>query len=457
MTGTNTRKLPACEIIKPMQTTKNHLNAVGFDFGTTNSSVAILNEDSAVRLASFPSLGGHAESFRSVLYLEQYRTANGPRRTHAFTGYTAIERYLQAEEKGRLVQSLKSHLSSRSLTGTEIFGRRYRLEDLISRILGDLRKHAAQQFEKPICYAMVGRPVRFVGAETTEDDEFAVARIREAFLAAGFERVDFEMEPVAAASAYEATLDHDELILIGDFGGGTSDFSLLRVGPGVRRRGRTPGDLLGNSGVGLAGDAFDARIVRKLVSPALGSNSEARSLNKLLPAVPAWIYANLERWHHLSFLRTNNVREILNGARIRALEPEKIQALIALIEEDLGYQLHQAVQQVKFELSRNPSAEFRFREGSIDLRIPVTRREFESWIENDLRAIEDAVDKLLNAAGVHPREVDHIFLTGGSSFVPAVRRIFEIRFGADRIRGGNEFTSVAHGLALRAAESLSAP
>jgi len=121
------------------------------------------------------------------------------------------------------------------------------------------------------------------------------------------------MEPVAAACAYESTLDHDELILIGDFGGGTSDFSLLRVGPGVRRRGRAPGDLLGNSGVGLAGDAFDARIVRKLVSPALGSNSDARSLNKVLPAVPAWIYANLERWHHLSFLRTNNVREILRA------------------------------------------------------------------------------------------------------------------------------------------------
>ena len=438
-----------------MQTTKAQLDAVGFDFGTTNSSVALVNGESGVRLASFPSLGAQVESFRSVLYLEQFRTGNGLRRTHAFTGPAAIERYLQAEEQGRLIQSLKSHLSSPSLTGTEIFGRRYKLEDLISRMLGDLRKHAAQQFEKPIRYAMVGRPVRFVGAETPEDDDFAVSRLREAFAAAGFERVDFELEPVAAACAYEATLDHDELILIGDFGGGTSDFSLLRVGPDVRRRGRTPQDLLGNSGVGLAGDAFDARIVRKLVSPALGSDSEARSLNKLLPAVPAWIYANLERWHYLSFLRTNNVREILKSARIRALEPEKIQALITLIDEDLGYQLHQAVQQVKFELSRSHSAEFRFRDGSMDLCIPVTRSDFELWIEGDLQAIEGAVDKLIKASGIDPREVDRVFLTGGSSFVPAVRRIFETRFGKDRIRGGNEFTSVAHGLALRAAESLS--
>jgi hypothetical chaperone protein len=442
-----------------MQSANLPFDAIGFDFGTTNSSVALVQPDSQVRLASFPSLAGDTQSFRSVLYLEQAKTSAGLRRTHAFTGPAAIERYLQAEEKGRLIQSLKSHLSSRTLTGTEVFGRRYKLEDLISRMLTDLRKHASSQFEKNIRYAMVGRPVRFVGAETAEDDDFAVSRLRDAFTAAGFEQVDFELEPVAAACAYESTLDHDELILIGDFGGGTSDFSLLRVGPDLRRRGRTPQDLLGSSGVGLAGDAFDARIIRKLVSPALGSDSEARSLNRLLPAVPAWIYANLERWHYLSFLRTNNVREILKSARIRAVEPEKIQALIALIEEDLGYQLHQAVQQVKFELSRTDRAEFRFRDASpihpaIDLRIPVTRRDFESWIERDLQAIETSVDGLLSASGIHPRSVDRVFLTGGSSFVPAVRRIFETRFGKERIRSGNEFTSVAHGLALRAAERL---
>jgi len=184
-----------------------------------------------------------------------------------------------------------------------------------------------------------------------------------------------------------------------------------------------------------------------------------RELNKILPAVPAWIYANLERWHYLPFLRTNNVREILKSARIRALEPEKIEALITVIEEDLGYQLHQAVQKVKFELSRSQSAEFRFRDGSpslssIDLRIPVTRKDFELWIKDELRAIEQCIDSLLQTAGVHPREVDRVFLTGGSSFVPAVRRIFTTRFGEERIRSGNEFTSVAHGLALRAAESL---
>lgn len=427
--------------------------AAGIDFGTTNSSVALVAADSRVELASFVFAGTETLSYRSVLYFEQVQSAGGMKRTHGLSGPEAIERYLGSDEKGRLIQSLKSHLTSRSLTGTEVFGRRHRLEELISRILSDLRKHAEKQFERPIRRAVVGRPVRFVGAENGEDDDFAVSRLREAFQIAGFEHVEFELEPVAAAYSYESTLDHDELILIGDFGGGTSDFSLLRVGPGAGTRGSGRRDILGYSGLGLAGDAFDARIVRKLVSPALGSDSEARSLNKILPAVPAWIYANLEHWHHLSFLRTNNVREILKSARIRALEPDKIEALIAVVDQDLGYQLHQAVQRVKFALSKHESTEFRFQDGGIDLRIPVTRREFETWIAGDLRAIEESVDSLLRNSGIDARDVDRVFLTGGSSFVPAVRRIFASRFGKERIRGGHEFTSVAHGLALRARES----
>jgi hypothetical chaperone protein len=426
--------------------------AIGIDFGTTNSSLARATGES-VQLVRFCPGGGSTELFRSVLYLEQHKEA-GRKRTQSWTGPWAIEKYLEAEHKGRLIQSLKSYLPSRLLTGTEVLGRHYTLEDLVSRMLADLRLHAERQFGVPVREAMVGRPVQFVGAENEEDEAYALGRLRHAFELAGYEKVEFEMEPVAAAYAYESTLDHDELIMIGDFGGGTSDFSLLHVGPGVRRRGRKAEDLLGNSGVGLAGDAFDARIVRKLVSPALGSDSMARSGQKILPALPAWIYANLERWHYLSFLRTRSVMELLKGARARALEPEKIESLILLVDEDLGYQLHQAVQRVKFELSQNECAEFRFGEGGLQLRIAVTRTEFEGWIAKELAKIERCVDALLASSGVGARAVDRVFLTGGTSFVPAVRRIFESRFGVERVRTGNEFTSVASGLALRGAEAL---
>jgi len=424
--------------------------AIGIDFGTTNSSIARATGSGEIDLARFAHTGGSTDAYRSLLYLEQAKD-RGVTRIKSWSGPTAIEEYLAAETKGRLVQSLKSFLTSRSLKSTDVFGRRMSIEDLIARILRDLREKAEAQFAAKIETAVVGRPVRFVGANKDEDNSFAEERLVAAFKLAGYESVEFELEPVAAAYYYESTLDHDELILIGDFGGGTSDFSLLRVGPGVRRRGRTPADLLGNSGIGLAGDAFDSKVVRNLVSPALGRGSSARSLNKVLPAVPNWVYAKLEHWHHLSFLRTNAVINMLNSSRAEAFEPEKIEALLHLIKEDLGYHLHSAVQALKRELSDNTVAQFRFCDGDVEIRAVVERTAFEGWIAEELAQIETCVDSLIAASGVGTKDVEMVFLTGGTSFVPAVRAIFEARFGAGKIRTGNEFTSVARGLALTAA------
>jgi hypothetical chaperone protein len=425
--------------------------AIGVDFGTTNSSIARANGSGEIELARFSYTGGITDAYRSLLYLEQVKD-RGVNRIKSWSGPAAIEEYLSAETKGRLVQSLKSFLSSRSLKSTDVFGRRMTIEDLIARILRDLREKAEAQFGAKIRTAVVGRPVRFVGADKDADSDFAEERLLAAFHLAGYERVEFELEPVAAAHYYESTLDHDELILIGDFGGGTSDFSLLRVGPNIRKRGRAPGDLLGNSGVGLAGDAFDAKIVRNLVSPAVGRGSSARSMNKVLPAVPNWVYAKLEHWHHLSFLRTNSVLNMLNSSIAEAFEPEKIEALIHLIKEDLGNDLHRAVQKVKCDLSENTAALFRFSDGVIEIQATVERTGFEDWIAEELGQIESCIDALIATSGVGTEDVDMVFLTGGSSFVPAVRRIFETRFGGARIRTGNEFTSVARGLAVKAAE-----
>src|SRR5215469_5437504 len=164
----------------------------GIDFGTTNSAVAMRGPGRELQLARFSFRGEEIPSCRTLLYFEQFTSANGQRRVHGYSGPSAIERYLDADEKGRLMQSLKSHLSSHSLTGTEIFGRRHRLEELVARIVSDLRKHAEEQFHLPVRRATVGRPVRFVGAESVEEDDFAVSRLRDAFMQAGFEEVDFE-------------------------------------------------------------------------------------------------------------------------------------------------------------------------------------------------------------------------------------------------------------------------
>jgi hypothetical chaperone protein len=296
---------------------------------------------------------------------------------------------------------------------------------------------------------VAGRPVRSSNAVTPEDKTLAVERLKRALEKAGFGPVIFEYEPVAAAYYYESTLDHDELIIIGDFGGGTSDFSLLRVGPSARREVDRQRDILGTEGVALAGDAFDSRIVRNLVSPMLGRGSQYRSVDKLLP-MPLWVYSDLERWHYLSFLKSNSTVEMLRSIRHTSLQPEKIDALLHLIQEDLGFYLHRSVQETKARLSASEQSAFQFIDHAVSIERNVHREQFERWIEEDLEKIRACTERLLESARVAPSDVDQIFLTGGSSLVPAVRKIFEDRFGKDRIKGGSEFTSVAKGLALRA-------
>ena len=422
---------------------------VGLDFGTTNSSIALAmtSGQGDVKLARFAFPGGLTESFRSLLYLERLREA-GRNTIKSWSGPDGIERYLHSDDKGRLIQSLKSFLASRSLLSTEIFGRRFQLEELVANILRDIRVKAEAQFKQPIRDVVVGRPVRFVGSESAEDDDFAVRRLELALGKAGFERVVFEYEPVAAAYYYESGLDHDELILIGDFGGGTSDFSLLRVGPSSRGHEQAGRRVLGNEGLPLAGDAFDAKIIRHLVSPALGAGSSLDSAGKVLP-VPNWVYFKLERWHHLSFLKSRETLAMLQNVAAQALEPEKLQALLYLVRHDLGYQLHRAVQKTKVTLSHAEATAFRFVDGDVELDAEVKRSEFEGWIAEELDDIEQRIEALLSKTGTHAADVDMVFLTGGSSFVPAVRRIFESRFGPEKIRTGDEFTSVARGLALR--------
>ena len=421
--------------------------AVGLDFGTTNSSLALAQSGGSVHFTDFPFAGATTRSSRSVLYLQR-RTGALAKPASVWTGPEAIERYLEADHfeedvRGRLIQSLKSYLAARSFTGTEIFGRHYRLEDLLGRLLADLRMHASREFGFEVTRAVVGRPVSFVSAENEDDNAFAQERLHTAMRAGGFTDIAFAMEPVAAAYAYGSDLRQEETVLIGDFGGGTTDFSLLRMG------GDTP-RVLGTTGVGLAGDAFDAKIVRYLVSPALGSDSMARSLNKVLPALPAWIYANLERWHTLSFLQTRPVLEMLRTTQKRALEPDKIAALATLVEHDLGYRLHGAVQRLKIDLSSHDEAEFLFDADLMQLRAPVLRTDFEGWISPELQRIQRSLHDLISRAAIADSAVDRVFLTGGTSLVPAVRRVFTSRFGDGRVTSNDVFTSVAHGLAIMA-------
>ncbi len=401
------------------------MSEIGIDFGTTNSAIAV-HDATGVRMIPL----GNADTFRSVLF---FPAGGKP----VCAGPAAIEAYLaehaEGESGGRLIQSFKSLLAARSFTATNISGRRYTAQDLVTVLLRALRKEAGSSLPERTAKVTAGRPVQFVGAQTQEDDDLAVERLKAAYVAADFGHVQLVFEPVGAAYAYKSRVDQDELILIADFGGGTSDFCLMQS-----RR------ILGNEGIPLAGDAFDATIIRHVVSPLLGEGSSYRSLNKTLP-VPTSVYRKLERWHHLSFLRSQETMRMLKSVAATALEPDRIEKLIALVENDLGLQLHRAVQRAKFELSRNESALFRFEHPALKIEQRIERADFEEWISPELDQIRGAVDRLIARTD---RSIDRVFLTGGTSLVPAVRRVFEHLFGAQRISGGEEFTSVAKGLAL---------
>ena len=422
--------------------------AIGLDFGTTNSALALAKADGSVQLAQF---AGDA-TFRSVLYFDE-SDAGRTSKLRVVAGPEAILSYLNAKTAGRLIQSMKSYLASRLFKQTQIMGETYSLEELIGILLRHLRQSAESEFGDLGSTLVVGRPVHFSGTQDKADDEFAVSRLRAAFANAGFEHVHFLPEPVAAAYKYQHQLDHDELVLIADFGGGTSDFSLVHLQATSSSLGKAQSSVIGTDGVGIAGDTFDSKLVRNLVAPMLGLGSKYKSqFDKVLP-VPNWLYEHLERWHYLSFLKTKKNMELLRQIRFRALEPQKMEALIDLVDQDLGYRLYQSIESTKCALSDRTETLFRFQEAAVTIDKPILRSQFEGWIDPEVSQINRCVDRLLKACSVAPQDVDAIFMTGGSSFVPAIRKLFAEKFGpATPIRAGEEFTSVAKGLAIHALE-----
>jgi len=414
--------------------------AVGIDFGTTNSAVAVAGASGEVSVLPLPVPGGGTTAtWRSILYFE---SGDAPGEVLISVGAPAIQRYVDSGGQGRLVQSIKSHLASELFSGTQALGRRYTVEELIAIFLRRLREAAGVDLGRS---AIVGRPVRYWGATTADDEARALTRMRRALELAGFDDVVFEYEPVAAAHRYAAGLDHEELVLIADFGGGTSDFSVVRVG------GPRAASVLATSGVAIAGDSFDARLVDHVVAPALGRGTTYEAeFGRHMP-VPPWIYTNLRRWHHLSFLRSRQTEALLAKIRHGASDPEAIDRLIHIVEDELGLPLHQAVEAAKRALSASTKARFAFEHPGIALASNLTRAAFDTWIEEELADIDQAVSEALGRAGITPRDVDRVFTTGGSSFVPAVRARLAATFGADRLVGGDELTSVAWGLAATAA------
>jgi hypothetical chaperone protein len=417
-------------------------SALGLDFGTTNSVVALADGRGGTELAAFGDAGDAV--FRSALcFWEEERGWNGI--AHE-AGPWAIDEYLQSPLDSRFIQSFKSVAASPLFERAMIFNKPFRFEDMGRLFLQRLVAHAGGALDERPRRVIVGRPVEYAGARP--DPELARRRY-DAMLAAFGTEIFYVHEPLGAAHSYASRLTEPATILVADFGGGTTDFSIVRVAePGAPRR-CVP---LASSGIGIAGDRFDYRIVDRLVLPLLGKGSHYRSFDKILE-IPGGYFADFGDWSRLAMMRNRRTLDEIRRLQRDAERPELIGRMIALIEHEQGFPLYDAVGKLKRALSGSEHAEFHFAGGGIEIGAEVRRADFEQWIADDLKRIEAAMDQALVRAGVSPDAIDRVFLTGGSSLIPAIRALFERRFGEERIATGGELTSIAHGLALIGEES----
>lgn len=424
---------------------------VGIDFGTSNSALALTQGASAVEFLDFSLLGASTRSYRSLLFFDpDEQEVRLPIQFHA--GVEAIEAYLEAMGEGRLVQSFKTHLTTTSLGRTSIGHHAVSLDQMLTLFFFRLRRHLEQQRGVSPGRVMLGRPVRFAGSEGPEADALAEQRLKEAAEQAGFAEVRFELEPIAAAYHYERALTRPELALVADFGGGTTDFCLMRLGPRPDSASHRKDDIVATGGVGVAGDDLDAAIIEHLVCPHLGRGTSYVEMGREL-AIPRSYYYKLARWHHLSFLKGRRTRAELERLHRLATKPNAIAGLIHVIDNNQGFHLHKAVERLKISLSSELRSQFSYEDGPVQIDVAVQRESFEGWIADHVAAIAAALDNTLAEAGVGPADVDRVFMTGGTAFVPVVRREFERRFGVDKLMGGDELMSIASGLALHASRT----
>jgi hypothetical chaperone protein len=301
---------------------------------------------------------------------------------------------------------------------------------------------------------VLGRPARFSADAAT--DAFAEQRLRTAAGLAGFTSIRFVIDPIAAALAYEATLTRDEAVLVADFGAGTTDLTVMQLGPSRRGRADRHGDVVASSGVYVGGDRFDSAIMKTVLLPYFGQGSTYATTRggQRLP-MPAYLSSRLLSWNEMSLIREKKTRELITMMLETSDRVTAIEALEDLVMENLGFRLYRAIERAKVQLSTEPSARIDFDEARISIHETITREVFEAATGHLIDELEACTDELLARLPGDLR-LDAVFLTGGSSQIPSVRRLFARKFGEERLRTADAFTSVVEGLGRAAASTFEA-
>jgi hypothetical chaperone protein len=411
--------------------------ACGIDFGTSNSSVGVCDADGPSLL---PIQRG-ATSVPTALFFSSDDNSTT-------FGHEALERYF-VREPGRYLRAIKSVLGTKlfeETTQTRL--RRYGFGEIIAAFLRFLRTAAGQKLGAPPTSVVLGRPAFFVDDDPMADAA-AERQLEAAARAAGFERIAFQFEPIAAALDYEQGVRAEEIALVADIGGGTSDFSVVRVSPERARASDRRQDILGFTGVHIGGTDFDRQLGMATVMPALGLRSPLRREGL---DTPSWYFFDLATWHRIGFLYDRKVLTEVRAVLREAQEPEKIERLLRVLEQRKGHELLAGVEAAKIELSGTDVATLNLDPGIADIAVDITRAELEAAVADSLQRIRSRIDDVLRLAGLTPEAVSAVFLTGGATRMPSVRQTIAAAVPAARLIAGDAFGSVATGLALDAAK-----
>lgn len=420
----------------------NHQTTIGIDFGTSNSAVAFRRGDE-VHLAKFDraaidALYETSSPSASTAPTLQFYAKRG---TGVALGHNAIAAYLEAGLDGRFIQSIKAFLPSKTFKGTHIRGVMVTIEQLVARYIRWLVGVAKETLGfDDVDRIVVGRPARFSADDTL--DAIAQARLTSAVDLAGFGQFELMIEPVAAALSFEAELDRDCVVLVADLGGGTSDFTVMRVGPGERGNEDRQQSILAAGGVAIAGDRIDGAIVRAALLPALGYRT-AYSVMGDETTIPNAIFHRLLRWNHVSFLKGRDTIEFLRRVTQTAEAPDAIRALLRIVEDDMGYVMFKAVERAKIAMASADSTWIKDDELGLPVSVELERQLYRDAIAPLLDEIMAKAHEVADASGA---PIDAVFMTGGTSLLPDVRARFADAFGDEKIQSRDNFTSVAAGL-----------
>jgi len=409
--------------------------ACGLDFGTSNSAIS-LPVGGSVRLVA---LEDDATSIPSAIFF----ATEEPR--EVFYGRAAVREYLDGTP-GRLMRSLKSVLGSSLMNEFAPIGDRdYKYADIVTAYLRTVRQRATAAAGQPLDAVVLGRPVRFVDDDANQDAA-AQATLAACARAAGFRHVEFQLEPIAAAFDYERTITGEESVLVVDVGGGTADFTVIRLGPGRRDRATREGDVLANDGIHIAGTDFDSRLNMSWVMPTLGY----RTVGAKGRVVPSFVYFDLSTWHRINLLYLPKFLGELRELQAFFTDPQPYRRLVHVVERRLGHELLGQTEAAKIELSESTHAKLDL--GAIDagLAVAASRAELLELLGDMLARLVEVGTATVTAAGLTKADVSTLYFTGGSSGMTALRDAFAKAYPDSRVVVGDLFGSVVSGLGIDA-------